>query len=204
MYIGYIGEVTVQIPSVSPKDMLLKPTSLILNDIHVLVVPDASTRYDQDEEDRRTFEAKRARLARAELPKSRETAVPEDEQQYLGWLDTLLLKCFNNVELKVNNIHIRYEDRMSCPSSPLAAGVTLAGFTAMTVDNQGQQTFIANTYKSVVHKVRAGSFRRVLGVLMFLSSSLRLWSRSQSTSIRTRRVSRDYRLTNFERLSTLV
>lgn len=55
----------------------------------------------------------------------------------------------------LENIHIRYEDHVSCPGHPLAAGITLSNFKAETTDGNWVPMFIPGTSKQIVHKVWA-------------------------------------------------
>ncbi|KAF8873711.1 vacuolar protein sorting-associated protein 13 [Gymnopilus junonius] len=63
-----------------------------------------------------------------------------------------LLHVINNVQVTVKNIHVRYEDNMSVLGHPFAAGITLAGFTAVSVDGNWQPAFIEST-AGAIHKL---------------------------------------------------
>lgn len=39
-----------------------------------------------------------------------------------------------NIQLKIKNIHIRYEDKITHPGSPFSLGVTLKSLEMMTTD----------------------------------------------------------------------
>lgn len=93
--------------------------------------------------------------------------VAGDTPQSQGLLQSLTAKIINNLQVTVKNIHIRYEDKMSVPGvglfhllscsalnlgqHPFAAGVTLAGFTAVSVNSQWQAAFIEST-AGAIHK----------------------------------------------------
>jgi len=38
-----------------------------------------------------------------------------DEMQNQGFIDTIMAKIINNFQVTVRNIHVRYEDSLSCP-----------------------------------------------------------------------------------------
>lgn len=79
-------------------------------------------------------------------------------------------KIINNLQVTVKNIHVRYEDNLSVPGvrfaniyldsfpddrhpqHPFAAGVTLAGFTAVSVNEDWEAAFIEST-AGAIHKV---------------------------------------------------
>lgn len=95
-----------------------------------------------------------------------------DSAQSQGLIASLVTKIINNLQVTVRNIHIRYEDKLSVPGvsglrfkagrgtnskrvlyqHPFAAGVTLAGFTAVSVNENWQPAFI-DTKAGAVHKV---------------------------------------------------
>ena len=102
------------------------------------------------------------------LPNARSLALNLDTPQQQGLISSLITKVINNLQVTVKNIHIRYEDRLSVPGvscnemslipsliypkHPFATGITLAGFTATSVNDQWLPAFIDST-ASVIHKV---------------------------------------------------
>ncbi len=56
--------------------------------------------------------------------------------------------------MNVKNVHIRYEDSISDPGHPFAAGLTLEGFDAVSTDEEWQPTFIQST-SDTTHKLAA-------------------------------------------------
>jgi len=96
----------------------------------------------------------------------------EDSQQSQGLWESLTAKIINNLQVTVKNIHVRYEDKLSVPGvcgavllfisfsneglsipqHPFAAGITLAGFTAVSVNENWQAAFIEST-AGAIHKV---------------------------------------------------
>jgi vacuolar protein sorting-associated protein 13A/C len=100
-------------------------------------VPAAGRQHDQEDDEKRAQAAKRERLESAEQFASKTaTHAPDDAAKNEGYLAALQNKILNNLQVTVENIHIRYEDDQSCPGHPLAAGVTLSSFTAKTT-NEG-------------------------------------------------------------------
>lgn len=131
---------------------------MVINDLYLLVAPAAGVRYDQAEEDKSALAAKRERLAKGEALnalKSGINSIPEDATKKQGLFRAWATKIFNNVQVTVKNIHVRYEDNVNLPDHPFAAGVTLAGFTAETTDESWVPRFIAGTSNVVIRKVSA-------------------------------------------------
>ena len=54
----------------------------------------------------------------------------------------------NNVQIKISEIHIRYEDNISC-DNPFAFGVTLSNFSVHTTDANWQKTLISESVTEI-------------------------------------------------------
>lgn len=119
------------------------PVEILIEDIFLLITPGAEAKVDPEEDERRAQAAKQERLASAELLQSRgRLSVPSEENtKEQGFAQALITKITNNVQITIKNIHIRYEDSLSCPGHPFAAGITLAGFSAHTTDATGTKRF---------------------------------------------------------------
>lgn len=68
-----------------------------------------------------------------------------------GLIDTIVA----NLELRISNIHIRYEDPASWPGHTFAIGVMLSEISAHTVDEDGRRAFVTNEQLRTLRKVRA-------------------------------------------------
>ncbi|KAG8981485.1 hypothetical protein FRB94_008774 [Tulasnella sp. JGI-2019a] len=137
---GQLGELTIRVPYTSLRS---KPVEAIIEDLYLLVVPVSGGHVDLEEDQRRALEAKLQRLANAELLQTRgATEISDDTQKNQGFVQALFGTILNNLQITIKNIHIRYEDNVSVPGHPFAAGITLAEFTARTTDGQWQSSFI--------------------------------------------------------------
>ncbi|OSD03423.1 vacuolar protein sorting-associated protein 13 [Trametes coccinea BRFM310] len=147
---GHLGKLSL---SLHWMNLGNQPVEVLIEDVYLLVVPSSESSYDPEEEERRAQAAKFERLENAELlhMQSR-TDVSQDTAQSQGLLSSLVTKIINNLQVTVKNIHIRYEDKLSVPGHPFAAGATLAGFTAFSVNENWQPAFI-DSKAGVVHKL---------------------------------------------------
>ena len=48
----------------------------------------------------------------------------------------------DNLTLKIGNVHVRYEDAITCPGAPFAAGISLSGLSVTSTDAQWRGTFV--------------------------------------------------------------
>ncbi|KAF8078623.1 vacuolar protein sorting-associated protein 13, partial [Lyophyllum atratum] len=130
-----------------------QPVEILVEDVYLLVVPSPQTDQDPEEEKKRAQAAKAERLENAELLHMRGQAETSGESvQTQGLWESLIAKVINNLQITVKNIHIRYEDNLSVPGHPFAAGITLAGFTAASVNEEWVPAFIEST-AGAIHKL---------------------------------------------------
>lgn len=73
----------------------------------------------------------------------------ENEQSFVESLTTHVIK---NLRVKVENVHIRYEDNVTTPRSPFTFGITLNCLNVQTTDND---------WKPVVLVENPNSFNKV-------------------------------------------
>ncbi|KAJ7783787.1 vacuolar protein sorting-associated protein 13 [Mycena maculata] len=147
---GHLGKFTL---SLHWMNLGNQPVEVMVEDVYLLVVPSPQSNDDPEEEEKRAQAAKAERLENAELLHMRGQAESTDDTpQSQGLLESLTAKIVNNLQVTVKNIHIRYEDKLSVPGHPFAAGVTLAGFTAVSVNDHWQAAFIEST-AGAIHKL---------------------------------------------------
>ncbi|KAJ3800717.1 vacuolar protein sorting-associated protein 13 [Lentinula aff. detonsa] len=148
---GHLGEFTL---SLHWMNLGNQPVEVLIKDVYLLVVPSTQSAYNPEEEEERTQAAKLERLENAELLHMRGQAEQSsgDSSQQQGLWASLTAKIINNLQITVQNIHIRYEDKMSVPGHPFAAGITLAGFTAVSVNEDWQPAFIESS-AGAIHKL---------------------------------------------------
>ncbi|RPD62925.1 vacuolar protein sorting-associated protein 13 [Lentinus tigrinus ALCF2SS1-6] len=148
---GHLGKLSL---SLHWMNLGNQPVEVLVEDVYLLVVPSSESTYDPEEEERRAQAAKFERLESAELlhVRSQTDVSQDDTTQSQGLIASLVTKIVNNLQVTVRNIHIRYEDKLSVPGHPFTAGVTLAGFTAVSVNDQWQPAFIDSKAGSV-HKL---------------------------------------------------
>ncbi|TFY54315.1 hypothetical protein EVJ58_g8935 [Rhodofomes roseus] len=148
---GHLGKFTL---SLHWMNLGNQPVEVLVEDVYLLVVPSAESTYDSAEEEKRQQAAKMERIENAELLHVRgKSDVSQGELSYSeGLISSLIAKIINNLQVSVKNIHIRYEDKMSVPGHPFAAGATLAGFTAASVNEKWQPAFI-DSKAGTIHKL---------------------------------------------------
>ncbi|CCL98963.1 uncharacterized protein FIBRA_00971 [Fibroporia radiculosa] len=147
---GHLGKFTL---SLHWMNLGNQPVEVMVEDVYLLVVPSSESTYNSKEDEERQHAAKMERLENAELLHMRgQSELTQDAPQSEGLIASLITKIVNNVQVSVKNIHVRYEDKMSVPGHPFAAGATLSGFIAQSVNERWEPAFI-DSKAGAVHKL---------------------------------------------------
>jgi vacuolar protein sorting-associated protein 13A/C len=116
-----------------------------------------------EEEKRRAQQRKEERLANAELidnsnavqrkkPAEENSATAQEDAKNNSFVNQLVTKIIDNVQISLKNVHVRYEDNVSNPEHPFAAGVTLSEISALSTSGDWEPTFIS-ALTNTTHKV---------------------------------------------------
>lgn len=123
---GCIGKVSVDIPWLS---LSSEPVLVHVEDVLILAAPIGDEPYDADRERLLARACKSRRLEVLEAPLA-ELDKPR------GFVENFLGTIMNNVQVSLQNVHIRYEDTVSSPKHPFACGAVLQSLTAITTSNK--------------------------------------------------------------------
>uniref|UniRef100_A0A4W5LDX6 Chorein N-terminal domain-containing protein n=1 Tax=Hucho hucho TaxID=62062 RepID=A0A4W5LDX6_9TELE len=119
---GHIGRLELKIPW---KNLYTQSVEATLDGVYLLIVPTASIKYDAEKEEKQLQEARQRELQRIEETKQK---AAEQENPALEKQDTfvekLVTQVIKNLQVKISNIHIRYEDDVSIlPSLTSGCGI---------------------------------------------------------------------------------
>uniref|UniRef100_A0AAR2KW21 Vacuolar protein sorting 13 homolog A n=1 Tax=Pygocentrus nattereri TaxID=42514 RepID=A0AAR2KW21_PYGNA len=116
---GHIGRLELKIPW---KNLYTQSVEATLDEVYLLIVPTASIKYDAEKEEKQLQEARQRELQRIEETKQKANPKTEKQDTFVEKLVTQVIK---NLQVKISNIHVRYEDVVTNPNSPLSFGVSL-------------------------------------------------------------------------------
>jgi vacuolar protein sorting-associated protein 13A/C len=141
---GHIGSLVLSIPW---SNLRGKPVRINIEDLFLLAAPKADQEYNAEEEEKRAHAVKMEKLDSAELLKERNTEgmSKEEQQKNQTFTAALTTTIIDNVQISVKNVHIRYEDALSDPGHPFAAGLTLQELSAVSTDENWRPTWIQST-----------------------------------------------------------
>ncbi|XP_063769904.1 intermembrane lipid transfer protein VPS13A [Pseudophryne corroboree] len=129
---GHIGKLDLKIPW---KNLYTQPVEAVLDGVYLLIVPIASIKYDAEKEEKQFLEARQRELRRIEDAKQKvaDQEKPKEEKQDT-FVEKLVTQVIKNLQVKISNIHIRYEDDITNPECPLSFGVSLQNLSLQTSD----------------------------------------------------------------------
>lgn len=148
---GHIGSLVLSIPW---SNLRGKPVRISIEDLFLLAAPKEDQEYNAEEEEKRAHAVKMEKLDSAELLKERNTEglSKEEQQKNQSFTAALTTTIIDNVQISVKNVHIRYEDALSDPGHPFAAGLTLQELSAVSTDENWRPTWIQST-SGTTHKL---------------------------------------------------
>ncbi|XP_039701227.1 intermembrane lipid transfer protein VPS13A isoform X3 [Pteropus medius] len=130
--VGHIGNLNLKIPW---KNLYSQPVVAVLEDIYLLIVPSSIIKYDPLKEEKQLLEAKRQELKRIEEAKQK---VADQEKHRVEKQDTftekLITQIIKNLQVKISNIHVRFEDDITNRGNPLSFGISLQNLSMQTTD----------------------------------------------------------------------
>ncbi|XP_066567209.1 intermembrane lipid transfer protein VPS13A isoform X2 [Amia ocellicauda] len=149
---GHIGKLELKIPW---KNLYTQSVEATLDEVYLLIVPTASIKYDAEKEEKQLQEARQRELQRIEETKLK---AAEKENQTIEKQDTfvekLVTQVIKNLQVKISNIHIRYEDDITNPNSPLSYGVSLQNLSLQTADHNWNPCLLDENAKLFFKLVR--------------------------------------------------
>ncbi|XP_058492942.1 vacuolar protein sorting-associated protein 13A isoform X2 [Solea solea] len=137
---GHIGRLELKIPW---KNLYTQSVEATLDGVYLLIVPTASIKYDAEKEERQLHESRQRELQRIEETKQKaaEQENPAMEKQD-SFMEKLVTQVIKNLQVKISNIHVRYEDDITNPNCPLSFGVSLKKLSLQTADENWNPTLL--------------------------------------------------------------
>eukprot|EP01132_Coremiostelium_polycephalum_P006743 gene6743-8360_t len=155
---GFLGKLELKVPW---KDLKSKPVIVNIDSIYALAVPNQqSFKYDEVEEKKRQDQIKKKKLENYEWIKSIHEAEENElsgvaggsKQQSDSFTSRLVTKIIDNLQIVVNKVHIRFENRNDL-GRLYAIGVTLDKISAQSTDEWWNPSFIDSSKTHTIRKL---------------------------------------------------
>ena len=103
-------------------------------------------------EEKKVQQIKQELLETAELFRSSASPSKGNDAESDTFMNALVAKIIDNLQVVIKNIHIRFEDNKSHPQKPFAVGLTLSNLSAVSTDENWIEAFIEDP-KAPTHKL---------------------------------------------------
>ncbi|XP_023292594.2 vacuolar protein sorting-associated protein 13 [Lucilia cuprina] len=141
---GHLGKFVLQIPW---KSIYSQPVVAHIEDLFLLVSPKQSVPYDAEKEQKLELEQKQIALKAIDEAFQKEL-VKDENKADPSYVEKLVARTINNIQVKIANVHIRYEDNSKI-GRPFAFGITLNNFEIFTTDANWQKCFVDGVIRHV-------------------------------------------------------
>lgn len=135
---GKIGKFSLKL---SYLKFFSSPSVVEIDELFLLIVPNQHASYDEAAEKKQAKEAKEAELRKVEEAKKKALEKAqgiEKAQVDKSFVEKIASTFIKNIEVKIKNIHLRFEDRISHPGHNFSFGFTLSSLEVKTVPPWGE------------------------------------------------------------------
>jgi vacuolar protein sorting-associated protein 13A/C len=140
---GHLKKLNLKIPW---KSLYTESVKVQIDGLSILVAPKSSIAYNADDDRKEKLDKKLKEVKKIlEMDKAKKDENEKDDggkQSNDTFTERIQLQVIRNIELKIANIHIRYEDDFTKPDHPFSAGFTLDGIEIKTTDDNWNPTFL--------------------------------------------------------------
>uniref|UniRef100_A0A224XG50 Putative vacuolar protein n=1 Tax=Panstrongylus lignarius TaxID=156445 RepID=A0A224XG50_9HEMI len=131
---GRLGKLTLKIPW---KRLYTDPVIASVDTLYLLAVPNQDIKYDAAKEEKWVQEAKLAEIKNVEDAKRLAAVKDETTKPNDTFIERISAQIIKNVQISIEKIHIRYEDRYSHPGKPFSVGITLNSLKIHSIESWG-------------------------------------------------------------------
>ncbi|XP_078095172.1 intermembrane lipid transfer protein VPS13D isoform X5 [Mustelus asterias] len=129
---GFIGKITLQIPFYRPH---VEPWVISISGLHLIGAPIKQSEFDEETE--RSLDRKRkCALLDALEAKWKSNQQQKGESYWYSATASMVTRIVENVELKVRNVHLRFEDDTTIPGHPFAFGICIKSVSVQNAEDE--------------------------------------------------------------------
>lgn len=163
------GKLVLKIPW---KNLYSLPVEADIEDLYLLVAPNSAVSYDEEKQKKADSEVKKAELAKVDEARKRELEKDKPKADK-SFTEKMVAQIINNVQIRIKNVHIRYEDRTTS-TIPFALGITLSSLEVFTTDMNWERAFFSEALSKVfkVAKLNGLAVYMNCNTKMFQSSTM--------------------------------
>ncbi|KAG1679362.1 Vacuolar protein sorting-associated protein 13D [Nymphon striatum] len=154
---GYIGRIRLQIPF---RRLHSEPWVISLEQLYIVVGPVSPDEFDDETRDNAHLENKLLLLDRLEQQwrtqfdsKEKPSYYSTSYSSWLSYGNSFISSIVNNIQLKIDDVHIRYEDKLTDPNHPFSFGIILNGLSAHSTDESWVPKFVIEDESNISRKL---------------------------------------------------
>ncbi|XP_066231199.1 intermembrane lipid transfer protein VPS13D isoform X2 [Saccopteryx leptura] len=132
---GLIGKVTLQIPFYRPH---VDPWVISISSLHLIGAPEKIQDFNEEKEKLLERERKKALLQALE-EKWKSERQQKGESYWYSVTASVVTRIVENIELKIQDVHLRFEDGITNPSHPFAFGICIKNVSMQNAVNEPVQ-----------------------------------------------------------------
>ncbi|XP_044138116.1 LOW QUALITY PROTEIN: vacuolar protein sorting-associated protein 13D [Bufo gargarizans] len=135
---GFIGKIRIQIPFYRPH---LDPWVISISRLHLVGSPDKQEDFDELKE--KLFEnARKKVLLKVLEEKWKSEQEQKGESYWYSVTASIVTRIVDNIELKIQDVHLRFEDGITYPSHPFAFGVCIKNVSVQNASREPVEKFL--------------------------------------------------------------
>ncbi|XP_044206610.1 vacuolar protein sorting-associated protein 13D isoform X2 [Thunnus albacares] len=135
---GFIGKITLQIPFYRPHS---DPWVISMSQLNLIIGPAQLQEYDGEKEREEERERKK-RLLRALEDKFKSECEQRGESYWYSVTASVVTRIVENIELNIQDVHLRFEDDFSNPEKPFSFGVCINNVSAQNPSKEAVQKLL--------------------------------------------------------------
>nr|KAG5695911.1 hypothetical protein BaRGS_017349 [Batillaria attramentaria] len=140
------------------KESALEAVVAEIDGIYALAIPNVGIKYNAEREEAAKQAAKQQKLAQIEEAKKLEAQKGKPvEEKVDTFSEKLATQVIKNLQVKVSNIHVRYEDRFTNPKRPFSVGFTMQELLFQTTDENWTTTLLHDAVSQIYKLVKLDS-----------------------------------------------
>ncbi|XP_006145355.1 vacuolar protein sorting-associated protein 13D isoform X2 [Tupaia chinensis] len=132
---GFIGKVTLQIPFYRPH---VDPWVISISSLHLIGAPEKIQDFNDEKEKLLERERKKALLQSLE-EKWKNERQQKGESYWYSVTASVVTRIVENIELNIQDVHLRFEDGITNPSHPFAFGICIKNVSMQNAVNEPVQ-----------------------------------------------------------------
>ncbi|GAM25606.1 hypothetical protein SAMD00019534_087810 [Acytostelium subglobosum LB1] len=141
---GIIGSLELKIPWTNLKSA---PVILEIDSICLYAIPQTGFEYNEEEERRKTQLEKQKKLEKYELIRTwKDGAADARAGRQDSFMSGVMSKILNNIEIKINTFHLRYEEVRN--GKVYSLGLSFGSLSAYSTDRHYKRAYVGNSSES--------------------------------------------------------